>query len=183
MINDTLRQYLNIFVIVYLNDILIFFEIMKFHVNHVMTIFKCLNERNLRFKSKKCEFHRKKIDFLNFVIERNEIKINLTKIRTILNWKSFINIKKFQLFLKFLNYNWKFIQNYFDKIISLINFTIKNKFWLWKKQKQKTFDAFKRTCITNSIFQIFDSKKSTKLKTNVSNLIIKICINQKHDDK
>ena len=83
MINDALRQHFDIFVIVYLNDILVFFKIMKFHVNHVITIFKCLNEKNLRFKSKKCEFHKKEIDFLNFVIERNEIRIDSEKIRTI----------------------------------------------------------------------------------------------------
>ena len=83
MINDVLRQHLDIFVIVYLDDILVFFKIMKFHVNHVITIFKCLNEKNLRLKSKKCEFHRKEIDFLNFVIERNEIKIDSEKIRAI----------------------------------------------------------------------------------------------------
>ena len=85
MINDALRQYFDIFVIVYLNDILIFFKIMKLHVNHVITIFKCLNERDLRLKSKKCEFHRKEIDFLDFVIERNEIRIDSKKIRAIQN--------------------------------------------------------------------------------------------------
>ena len=56
---------------------------MKFHVNHVITILKCLNERDLRLKSKKCEFHKEEIDFLNFVIERNEIRIDSKKIRTI----------------------------------------------------------------------------------------------------
>ena len=82
-INDALRQYFDIFVIVYLNDILIFFKIMKFHVNHVITIFKCLNERDLQFKSKKCESYQKKLNFLNFVIKRNEIRIDSKKIRTI----------------------------------------------------------------------------------------------------
>ena len=83
IINDALRQHLDIFVIAYLNDILVFFKIMKLHVNHVITVLKCLNERNLRLKSEKCEFHKKEIDFLNFVIERNEIKIDSKKIQAI----------------------------------------------------------------------------------------------------
>ena len=83
MINDALRQHLDIFVIVYLDDILVFFKIMKLHVNHVITVLKCLNERNLRLKSEKCEFHREEVDFLNFIIERNGIRIDSKKIRAI----------------------------------------------------------------------------------------------------
>ena len=44
---------------------------------------KCLDERNLRLKSKKCEFHREKVDFLEFVVRRHEIQMNLEKIKTI----------------------------------------------------------------------------------------------------
>jgi len=83
MINDILRQYLNRFVIAYLNDIIIYSNILKEHMNHVFKVLKCLNKRNLYFKSKKCEFHRKEIDFLKFVVERHEIRINLEKLRTI----------------------------------------------------------------------------------------------------
>ena len=183
MINDALRQYFDIFVIVYLNDILIFFKIMKLHVNHVITVFKCLNKKNLRLKSKKCEFHKEKIDFLNFVIERNEIRIDSKKIRAIQNWKSLINVKKFQSFLKFINYNRKFIKNYFSKAISLINLTTKNKLWSWKKKKRNAFNKLQQACITNSVLKMFDTKKSIRLKIDASDLVIEACINQKHDDK
>ncbi len=80
IINDALRQYLNIFVIAYLNDIMIYLITLKKHVQHVSQILKCLKRRNLRLKLKKCEFHRKKVNFLEFVVERHEIRINLKKI-------------------------------------------------------------------------------------------------------
>ena len=83
MINDALRQHLDIFVIAYLNDILVFSKTMKLHVNHVITVLKCLNERNLRLKPEKCEFHREEVDFLDFIIGRNEIRIDSEKIRAI----------------------------------------------------------------------------------------------------
>jgi len=83
MINDALRQYLNIFVIAYLNDIMIYLITLKKHVQHVFQILKCLNERNLRLKSEKCEFHREKVDFLEFVVERHEIRMNLEKIKAV----------------------------------------------------------------------------------------------------
>jgi len=83
MINDALRQYLNIFVITYLNDIMIYLITLKKHVQHVFQILKCLNKRNLRLKLKKYEFHQEKVNFLEFVIKRHKIRMNLKKIKTI----------------------------------------------------------------------------------------------------
>ena len=58
LINHILYDHLNEFVIVYLNDILIFSETEKKHEKHVKKILKKLQEKNLYFKSKKCEFHK-----------------------------------------------------------------------------------------------------------------------------
>ncbi len=57
IINDTLRQYLNRFVIAYLDNIIIYSNILKEHVNYVFKILKYLNKRNLHLKLKKCEFY------------------------------------------------------------------------------------------------------------------------------
>jgi hypothetical protein len=83
MINDALRQYLNIFVIAYLDDIMIYSITLKEHVQHVSQILECLNQRNLRLKPKKCEFHREEVDFLGFVVGRHGIRMNLEKIKAV----------------------------------------------------------------------------------------------------
>ena len=132
MINDALREYLNVFVIVYLNDILIFFKTMKEHVKHVNTILSCLNKEDLKLKSKKCEFHKIEMRFLKFVINQNEIRIDLKKIKVIKKWKFSINVKKLQFFIEFVNYNRNFIKNFSSIAISFFKLTIKNKSWKWK---------------------------------------------------
>ena len=83
MINDALRQYLDIFVIAYLNDIMIYLTTLKKHVQHVSQVLKCLNRRNLRLKPEKCEFHQEKVNFLEFVVERHEIRMNSEKIKAV----------------------------------------------------------------------------------------------------
>ena len=83
MINDALREYLDIFVIIYLNDILIYSKTLKKHVKLVQKILTCLMKRNLRLKSKKCEFHKKEIDFLKFIVKKHSIKINSTKLKIV----------------------------------------------------------------------------------------------------
>ena len=85
MINDTLREYLNDFVIIYLNNIFVYLFILKQYIKHVYKILKRLNERDLRVKSKKCVFYREKIDFLKYIVERNETRIDLIKFQTIKN--------------------------------------------------------------------------------------------------
>jgi len=57
IINNILRQYLNQFVIVYLNDIIIYSNILKKYMNYIFKVLECLNKRKLHFKSKKCEFY------------------------------------------------------------------------------------------------------------------------------
>ena len=83
MINDALREYLNVFVIAYLDDILIYFKTLIEHKQHVRTMLQCLKQRQLLLKLKKCEFHKSKIEFLEFVIETQEVRMNSTKIKTI----------------------------------------------------------------------------------------------------
>ncbi len=83
IINNALRQYLNRFVIVYLNNIIIYLNILKKYVNYVFKVLKCLNRRNLHLKLKKCEFYRKKVNFLEFVAKRHEIRINFKKLQVV----------------------------------------------------------------------------------------------------
>jgi len=83
MINDALRQYLNRFVIAYLDDIIIYLNTLKKYIDHVFKVLKCLNKRNLHLKLKKCEFYQEEIDFLEFVVERHEVRMNLEKLQAI----------------------------------------------------------------------------------------------------
>ncbi len=83
MINNALRQHLDRFVIAYLNDIMIYSKTLKEHVSYVSKILECLNARNLHLKLEKCEFHRKEVDFLEFVVGRHEVRMNPKKLRAI----------------------------------------------------------------------------------------------------
>ena len=93
MINDALRQYLDIFVIAYLDDIMIYSTTLKEHVQHVSQVLECLDERTLRLKPKKCEFHQEEVDFLGFVIERHGIQMNSKKIKAVKEWPTSIDVK------------------------------------------------------------------------------------------
>jgi len=62
---------------------MIYLNILKEHINHVFKVLKCLNKRNLHFKLKKCEFHQKEVNFLEFLVKQHKIRMNLKKLQTI----------------------------------------------------------------------------------------------------
>ncbi len=82
-INSALREFLNVFVVVYLDDILIYSQNEKEHTNHVRLVLKRLRKYRLFAKLSKCAFDLKEIDYLKFIVEINDIRMNLARIAII----------------------------------------------------------------------------------------------------
>ena len=72
-INEALKLYIDIYYIVYLNNVFIYFDLKKQHYKNVRKMLKTLLKHRLYIKLKKCVFNHQKINFLKFVIERHEI--------------------------------------------------------------------------------------------------------------
>ncbi len=86
LINDTLREYLDDFVITYLDDILIYSDDLEMHCSHVHKILRKLNERTLYVKKSKSKFEAKEIKFLNYIIQSEQIEKNSKKTDAVRNW-------------------------------------------------------------------------------------------------
>jgi len=86
LINDMLREYLNDFMITYLNDILIYSDDLEMHCSHVHKILEKLNKRALYVKKIKSRFKTKKVKFLDYVIQFEQIKKNSKKTNAVRNW-------------------------------------------------------------------------------------------------
>ena len=82
-INETLRDYLNVFCFVYLNDVLIYNNIKKKHITHVRKIFNKLHVANLYLNINKCEFYVNEIKYFEFIIIINDVKMNSKKVQII----------------------------------------------------------------------------------------------------
>jgi len=85
LINDTLREYLDDFMITYLNDILIYSDDLEMHHSHMHKILEKLNKRTLYVKKSKSRFKTKKIKFLDYVIQLEQIKKNSKKTDAVRN--------------------------------------------------------------------------------------------------
>jgi hypothetical protein len=81
--NDTLMNYLNEFVVAYLDDIIVYSNSKKEHIQHVRKILQRLREVNIQADVNKCEFHTTETKFLEMIVDRDEIKMNFEEIRAI----------------------------------------------------------------------------------------------------
>jgi hypothetical protein len=84
LINNVLAGYLDVFVIVYLDNILVYSETKKEHIAHIKKVLRLLREYNLLFKPKKCEFHVKRTEFLGFIVSTKGLLINPEKVKAVI---------------------------------------------------------------------------------------------------
>jgi hypothetical protein len=88
-INKTMHSYLNLFVLMYINDLLMFFSSTKKHIKHVKLMLQRLKKFNLYFKFSKCNFHVFHVNFLDFRMSLDEITMQTNKIVVVKNWSKF----------------------------------------------------------------------------------------------
>jgi hypothetical protein len=181
--NDTLMNYLNEFVVAYLDDIIVYNNNKKEHIQHVRKILQRLRETNIQTNVDKCEFHITKTKFLKMIVERDEIKMNFEKIKAIIEWKKLTHLKKMQTFLKFVNFYRRFIKNVFKVVKSLMKLIKKNDLFSWTKECQTTFDELKKRVIEILVLSYFSSELKTFLKSNSSDYVsIEILFQKENDD-
>ena len=112
IINKQLYKYLNIFLIAYLDNILIFSKIEAEHIKHIKKVLRKIKEANLLLKLEKCEFYKDRVSFLRFIIRRDRIKIDPSKVEAVLSWPMPNTVKEVQAFLGFANFYRRFIEGY-----------------------------------------------------------------------
>ena len=83
--NDLLRSFFNKFVIIYLNDILIYFKNDEKHTQHIKLMIKVFRKYEFYAKSSKYSFYQKHIKFCEYIIDNEKVKLNKTKFKIIKN--------------------------------------------------------------------------------------------------
>ena len=96
--NKLFVDLLDICIIVYLNDILIYFENLKEHKKQVKEVLRWLKANRLYIFPGKCEFHQKQVEFLSFILSPKDLQIDREKVCIIQEWPSYINWRMYNPF-------------------------------------------------------------------------------------
>jgi len=166
--NDIFADVSDVFVIVYLDDILIFSDDMKSHKKHVRLVLQRLRDNNLFAKLKKCTFHTDTIDYLGFVISPKGIHMDPAKTRVIHEWPPPRTMREVQSFLGFANFYRRFIENYSKVAYPLTILTRKDKPFQWTDKAQSAFDNLKTAFTTAPVLAHYNPEFPCVVETDAS---------------
>ncbi|KAJ1598975.1 hypothetical protein NDA14_006704 [Ustilago hordei] len=168
-INDIFRDIIGIYVVVYLDDFLIFSDTEEAHVKHVTEVLTRLRSNRLFAKLSKCEFHTKTVEFLGYIIKPTGIEMDPEKVRTVKEWPMPESIHDIQRFLGFANFYRRFIAH-FARIAKPLTALVKpierfKKFEL-PEEAQQAFHKLIQAFTSAGVLQHFDYHLPTRLETD-----------------
>jgi transposase InsO family protein len=142
-----LGDYLDKFVIVYMDDLCIFSDEAS-HEECVRKVLRRLDEANLRLKREKCTFGADSISYLGHVISRDGVAMDPSKITSIVEWPTPKNVGDVRSFLGLIGYYRKFLVGFGEISAPLVELTKKESRWAWDANHQRSFKALKEMLTT-----------------------------------
>ncbi len=181
-VNSVLRHFIDKFVVVYLDDILIYSANVEEHRKHVRLVLQTLREHQLYAKAEKCDFHTTKVDYLGFIISPDGVSMDLSKVEDIVNWTQPTNQREVRGFLGFANFYRRFILNYSRLAKPLYDLTKKEAAFTWTNDCQAAFEALKARFTSKPILRHFEAHLPTRLESDASDYAIGAVLSQQHED-
>jgi hypothetical protein len=112
LMNEVLKRFLGKFMIVYLDDILIFSKTKEEHLEHVRQVLQRLKEEKFTINLKKCSFMQEEIVYLGFVISTDGLRMDPEKVKEILEWPTPEDVGEVRSFHVLASFYRKFIKNF-----------------------------------------------------------------------
>lgn len=182
LMNHNFRDMLDVFAIIYLDDILIYSKTLEEHEEQVKKVLQRLREINLFAKGEKCEFHREEVEFLGFIINHDGIVMDPKKVQTVLDWPTPKKVKDVQAFLGFANFYRRFIRDFAKQSAPLTRLTRKDTSFVWSEECQLAFDSLKAAFTSADLLRYFDPAKPIIIETDASDFAIAAILSQPSED-
>ncbi|KAG8490789.1 hypothetical protein CXB51_014001 [Gossypium anomalum] len=143
LMNRIFRPYLDRFVVVFIDDILVYSRNETEHAEHLRLVLRILRDKQLYAKFSKCEFWLREVSFLGHVVSASGIRVDPSKITAILNWKSPRNITEVRSFLGLAGYYRRFVKGFSTIATPMTRLLQKDVKFVWSEKCQRSFDQLK----------------------------------------
>jgi predicted aspartyl protease len=170
LMNQVLQPLLNVCVVVYLDDILVFSDTEEEHLKHLDQVFELLAKSKLYTQVSKCVFGCSELEFLGHVISHEGIKVDPFKTKIIETWPVPKDVSELRSFLGFCNYYRRFINQYASRASHLYKLLQKTD-WYWTKDQESAFNDMKQALMTAPVLKYPNPKEEFHLYFDASSTI------------
>ncbi|GJR90172.1 putative reverse transcriptase domain-containing protein [Tanacetum coccineum] len=160
LMNRVCKPYLDKFVIVFIDDILIYSKNKEEHEEHLKLILELLKKEELYAKFSKCEFWIPKVQFLGHVIDSKGIHVDPAKIESIKDWASPKSPTEIRQFLGLAGYYRRFIEGFSKIAKSMTKLTQKNVKFDWGEKEEAAFQLIKQKLCSAPILALPKGSKN-----------------------
>jgi hypothetical protein len=144
LMNEILKDFIGNFVVVYMDDILIFSKTKEEHLRHLALVIRRLQQEKLLINLKKSSFMKTKLIYLGFVISSNELKMDPKKVKAIKEWlspRSMFEVRSFHGLARFYR---KFIKDFSGICAPMMDIVKKkHKYFKWMEEDERSFNILK----------------------------------------
>jgi hypothetical protein len=152
-------EYLDKFVVVFIDDILVFSRSEEEHEEHLRLVLQKIREHQLYAKFSKCAFWLKAVSFLGHIITDGGIAVDPSKVRDELNWSPPKNVPEIRSFLGLAGYYRRFIEGFSKIVKPLTTLLEKGKDFKWDEKCQASFEKLKKRLTTAPVLIMPDIHK------------------------
>jgi hypothetical protein len=166
VMNEVLAPGLRKFVLVFIDDILIYSKTLEDHVQHIKQVFQMLLDNQLKVKKSKCAFAKRELSYLGHIISGAGVAADPKKIAPIVDWLAPIDAKQLRSFLGMAGYYRKFVRSYGIISKSLTELLKKGVQFIWTSEHEASFQALKQALVSTPVLALPDFKKKFSIETD-----------------
>ena len=169
LMNELFKAELHIYVLIFLDDILIYSPTLEEHADHIGRVMLTLRATNLKLKLKKCKFFQPQVEYLGHIIDQNGSRPDNKKVEAVQTWPRPTTVTGVKAFLGFCNYYRKFVKDFAQKAEPLTNLTKMYQQFSWDTKCETAFQTLKDALTNAPLLAHPDYSSPFKVDTDASN--------------
>ena len=154
LMNRVFQPYLDQFVIVFIDDILVYSKTEDDHDEHLRLVLQTLRDHKLYAKLSKCDFWMREVSFLGHVVSERGVEVDQKKVEAITQWPTPTSVSEIRSFLGLAGYYRRFVQDFSRIAAPMTRLTQKKVKFVWDDKCQESFDELKKRLTTADVLTL-----------------------------